>query len=188
MSDALADVLHSAAGRWRCIDPPLPDPKPPADAGCGAELTVPAANGRIAAVGWCRHHQAEPEVAELAWRAATQFWLTVQVAGDPAEPGIGAALDELLVCWRAHLAAESATSGQDSQAAVRWPSRDIGGVRALLHHGQLNPLSAPFWSKWATGRYGRAGKSGPPARCGESRAVIGRRRAPAVPWSSRSDP
>ena len=140
MSAALADVLHSAAGRWRRIDPLLPDPKPPADAGCGAELAVPAANGRIAAVGWCRHHELRPEAAELAWGAATQFWLTAQVAGDPAEPGIGAGLDELLVCWRAHLAAEPATAGPDSQAAVRWPSRDIGGVRALLRHG-LQPLT-----------------------------------------------
>jgi predicted N-acetyltransferase YhbS len=140
MSAALADVLHSAAGRWRRIDPLLPDPKPPPDAGCGAELAVPAANGRIAAVGWCRHHELRPEAAELAWGAATQFWLTAQVAGDPAEPGIGAGLDELLVCWRAHLAAEPATAGKDTQAAVRWPSRDIGGVRALLHHG-FQPLT-----------------------------------------------
>jgi predicted N-acetyltransferase YhbS len=140
MSAALADVLHSAAGRWRRIDPLLPDPKPPADAGCGAELAVPAANGRIAAVGWCRHHELRPEAAELAWGAATQFWLTAQVAGDPAEPGIGAGLDELLVCWRAHLAADPATAGKDTQAAVRWPSRDIGGVRALLRHG-LQPLT-----------------------------------------------
>ena len=140
MSAALADVLHSAAGRWRRIDPLLPDPKPPPDAGCGAELAVPAANGRIAAVGWCRHHELRPEAAELAWGAATQFWLTAQVAGDPAEPGIGAGLDELLVCWRAHLAAESATAEEDSQAAIMWPSRDIGGVRALLRHG-LQPLT-----------------------------------------------
>lgn len=140
MSAALADVLYSAAGRWRRIDPLLPDLKAPADAGCGAELTVPAANGRIAAVGWCRHNELKPEAAELAWGAAAQFWLTAQVAGDPAEPGIGAALDELLVCWRAHLAAESATAGMDTQAAVRWPSRDIGGVRALLRHG-LQPLT-----------------------------------------------
>ena len=140
MSAALADVLHSAAGRWRRIDPLLPDPKPPADAGCGAELAVPAANGRIAAVGWCRHHELRPEAAELAWGAATQFWLTAQVAGDPAEPGIGAGLDELLVCWRAHLAADPATAGKDTQAAVRWPSRDIGGVRALMRHG-LQPLT-----------------------------------------------
>jgi predicted N-acetyltransferase YhbS len=134
------DVLCSAAGRWRRIDPLLPDPGPSGDPGCGAELTVPAANGRAAAVGWCRHRQIEPEAAELAWGAAGQFWLTPRVAGDAAEPGIGAALDELLVRWRAHLAAEPAAAGHDTQAAVRWPSRDIGGVRALLRHGLL-PLT-----------------------------------------------
>ncbi len=134
------DVLCSAGERWRRIDPLLPDPGPSADPGCGAELTVPAADGRAAAVGWCRHRQVEPDAAELAWGAAGQFWLTAVVAGDPAEPGIGAALDELLARWRAHLAAEPTAAGPDTQAAIRWPSRDIGGVRALLRHGLL-PLT-----------------------------------------------
>ena len=134
------DVLSSAAARWRRTDPLLPDPEPPAGPGCGAELTVPAMNGRAAAIGWCRHRQVEPEAAELAWGAAGQFWLTAMVSGDPAEPGMEAALDELLARWGEHLAAEPATAGHDTQAAVRWPSRDIGGVRALLRHGLL-PLT-----------------------------------------------
>jgi predicted N-acetyltransferase YhbS len=141
MSAVIAEgVLCSAAGRWRRVDPLLPDPGPPASSGCGAELTVPAASGRAAAVGWCYHREVRPGSAELSWGAAAQFRLTAQVAGDPAEPGIGAALDELLHRWRAHLAAEPATAGEDSQALVRWPSRDIGGVRALLSHG-LRPLT-----------------------------------------------
>ena len=140
MSAVITDVLSSVAGRWRRIDPLLPDPKPAAVAGCGAGLTVPAANGQAAAAGWCRHREVEPEAAELAWGAAAQFWLTAQVAGDLAEPGIGAALDDLLVRWRAHLAAEPTAAGEDSQAVVRWPSRDIGGVRTLLRHG-LQPLT-----------------------------------------------
>jgi hypothetical protein len=45
------DVLSSAAARWRRIDPLLPDPHPAVDTGCGVELTVPAADGRAAAVG-----------------------------------------------------------------------------------------------------------------------------------------
>jgi predicted N-acetyltransferase YhbS len=139
MSAVIADVLCSAAERQRRIDPLLPDP--PRAPGCGAELTVPAANGRAAAVGWCRHREVKPEAAELAWgAAAAQFWLTAQVAGDPAEAGIEAALDELLIRWRAHLAAEPAAAGEDSQAVVRWPSRDICGVRALLRH-RLQPLT-----------------------------------------------
>jgi predicted N-acetyltransferase YhbS len=134
------DVLSSAAARWQRIDPLLPDPRASVDPGCGAELTVPAADGRAAAVGWCRHRQLEPQAAELAWGAAGQFWLTARVAGDLAEPGIGEALDELLVRWHAHLASEPAAAGHDTQAAVRWPSRDIGGVRAMLRHGLL-PLT-----------------------------------------------
>ena len=141
MSVVMADVLRSAAGRWRRIDPLLPDPKPSTDAGCNFELTAPAANGLPPAVGWCRHREVEPEAAELAWgAAAAQFWLTALMAGDPADPGTGAALDELLVRWRAHLAAQAGAAGEDSQAVVRWPSRDIGGVRALLRHG-LQPLT-----------------------------------------------
>jgi predicted N-acetyltransferase YhbS len=135
-----ADVLSSAARRWRSIDSLLPDPMPLAAADCGTELTVAAASGRPAAAGWCRHREVSPEAAEFAWGAAFQFSLTARVASHPAEPGIGAALDELLVRWRSHLAAEPAAAGEDSQALVRWPSRDIGGVRALLRHG-LQPLT-----------------------------------------------
>jgi predicted N-acetyltransferase YhbS len=161
MSAVIAEgVLDSAAGRWRRIDPLLPDPRARADTGCGAELTVPAADGRAAAVGWCRHREIAPEAAELAWGAAAQFWLTAGVAGDPGEPGIGTALDELLARWRAHLAAEPAAAGEDSQAAVRWPSRDIGGVRALLSHG-LQPLTIT-----AARPAGRAGPDVAPGRSG----------------------
>ena len=83
--------------------------------------------------------RSSPEGAELTWRAAAQYWLTAHVAGDTAEPGIGTALDELLARWRAHLAEEPATSGEDSQAGLRWPCRDVAGVRALLRHS-LQPL------------------------------------------------
>jgi GNAT superfamily N-acetyltransferase len=139
-ADIAEEVTSAVAERWRRIDPLLPDPVPPADGVCGIELIVHAAKGRAAAVGWCRHHQVAPEAAELAWRAAAQFWLTAHVAGDPEEPGIGAALDELLDRWRAHLATEPSAAGADSQAAIRWPSRDVAGVRALLRHG-LQPLT-----------------------------------------------
>jgi predicted N-acetyltransferase YhbS len=133
------NVLSSVAGRWRRIDPLLPVPEPPAAGVCGTELIVRSADGQTVAVGWCRHHRAKPEAEELAWRAATQFWLTAHVAGDATDPGIGTALDELLTLWREHVAAEAGQAGEDSQVAVRWPSRDVAGVRALLRHG-LQPL------------------------------------------------
>jgi GNAT superfamily N-acetyltransferase len=135
------DILSSVARRWRQIDRLLPVPKLPAEAACDSELTLPEAEGRPAAVGWCRHRFFEADAAELAWgAAAAQFWLTPYVAGVAAEPGIGTALHELLAGWSAHLAAEQGTDDEDSQAAIRWPSRDVGGVRALLQHG-LQPLT-----------------------------------------------
>jgi predicted N-acetyltransferase YhbS len=141
MSDRhIEDVLSSVAERWGRIDPLLPEPVPPADSGCGAEFTVPAASGRSAAVGWCRHRVLEPGAPELTWGAAGQFWLTARTAGEQADQGTGAALDELLVRWREHLATQPGSGDQDTQAGVRWPSRDFGGVRALLRHG-LQPLA-----------------------------------------------
>jgi predicted N-acetyltransferase YhbS len=140
-ADIAEDVLCSVAGRWRSVDPLLPDPKLPAEASCGVDLSVAETTGRAAALGWCRHRLFEPDAAELAWgAAAAQYWLTPRVAGEPAEPVIGVALEELLARWRAHLAAEPAAGGEDSQATVRWPSRDISGVRALLQLG-LQPLT-----------------------------------------------
>jgi GNAT superfamily N-acetyltransferase len=141
MPDLVAEVLRSAAGRWQQVDQLLPDPRPPTGHGhCGIALTVPVASGRAAAVGWCRHLDLKPDAEELAWGAAAQFWLTARIAGDPGEPGIGPALDELLSRWRAHLATVPDAAGEDTEAGVRWPSRDVGGVRALLRHG-LQPLS-----------------------------------------------
>lgn len=134
------DVLTSATSRWKRIDPLLPDPAPPAATSCDVELAVLAGSGRAAAVGWCRHLELAPDASELAWGAAAQFWMAPQIAGDPEDPKIGTALDELLSQWRTHLAAQPMTGGEDSQAAVRWPSRDVAGIRALLRHG-LQPLS-----------------------------------------------
>lgn len=139
--DTAGEVLESAASRWQRIDPLLPDPQLPAGGGCGTTLLVPAARGREAAAGSCQHRTIKPGAAELTWRATEQFTLTAHAGGDAdAGPGTGAALGELLDRWRAHLAGEPAASGQDSQALLQWPSRDIAGVRTLLRHG-LHPLT-----------------------------------------------
>ena len=46
---------------------------------------------------------------------------------------------------------------------------DARGVdTTLLHFAQLNPLSAPFWNRWATVRCGPDGRCGRPPRCGEA--------------------
>lgn len=126
-----AQVAH----RWRSIDPLLParmEPQP----GCGVEFAVAGAAGQLAAVGTCEHWTSASDSLELTWGAAHRYQLTVQVA-DLDDPG---PVDRLLSVWREHLGGIGDAGDVDSSAVVRWPSRDIGGVKALLAHG-LAPLA-----------------------------------------------
>jgi GNAT superfamily N-acetyltransferase len=129
-------VLDGAAERWRAIDRLLPAPAPES-VSCGLQLDVTGSDGKLVAFGTCRHRQYGGEAIELNWGAARQFTLTPHVAGQGAQ--VGEALDQLLAGWRKHLARQHGAAEDDSQAIVRWPSRDIDGVRALLRHG-LQPL------------------------------------------------
>ncbi len=129
-------VLDSVRERWRSVDPMLPAPVPE-QVSCGARLDVVDGDGNLVAFATCRHREYPAEAMELNWGAARQFTLTPQVAGHG--PQVGAALDELLTHWRRHLARQHGAAEEDSEAIVRWPSRDIEGVRALLRHG-LQPL------------------------------------------------
>lgn len=127
--DAASTVSAQVAKRWQAIDPLLPAPV--TTPGCGAELTVTGADGQPSAIGTCEHWTGEPGTLDLTWAAARRFLLTAHVAG----PDIGAALDQLLACWREHLAATPGTDADDTAAVVTWPSRDIDGIRALMRHG-----------------------------------------------------
>ncbi len=123
------------ASRWRAIDPMLPEPGEQSTT-CGADLTVASADGHVVASGLCRHAHLAPGSLELAWGAAHQFALTPLVAG----PDVGESLSRLLERWRTHLVCQQGAADEDSEAMVRWPSRDVEGVRALLEHG-LRPLT-----------------------------------------------
>jgi GNAT superfamily N-acetyltransferase len=76
------------------------------------------------------------EGAELAWGAASQFALTAWVAG----PDVGNGLGQLLERWRKHLNHQHDAADEDSSAMIRWPSRDVHGVRVPLEHG-MRPLT-----------------------------------------------
>ncbi len=134
-ADAAAAARAAVARRWQEIDPLLPEPSEPA-AACGADLMVTSADGQVVAAGCCSHVNLRPGSLELAWSAASQFVLTPWVAG----PDVGEALGQLLSRWHRHVATEPDAADMDSAAAIRWPSRDIDGVRALLEHG-LRPLT-----------------------------------------------
>jgi GNAT superfamily N-acetyltransferase len=123
------------AARWRAIDPLLPEPAA-LPAGCGTELILAGADGPPAAAASCVHWSVPPDSLDATWGAARRFQLAARVAG----PDVGGALDELLSRWRDHLATVPGADEADTAAMVTWPSRDVGGVQALLRHGFV-PLS-----------------------------------------------
>ena len=127
-------VIAQVAQRWQALDPLLPVPSIPAAAD-GERFTAgpPDAPTAVAA---CGHWQGAPGSLELCWGTARRFGLTARVAGLDV-PG---ALDQLLSAWRGHLAAEPGLNDEDTSAVLSWPSRDVEGVAALLHHG-LQPLA-----------------------------------------------
>ncbi|HEY0716462.1 MAG TPA: hypothetical protein VGD68_02505, partial [Streptosporangiaceae bacterium] len=145
LSDLVDRVLARIGPRWQAADPLLPDPSVP-PVGCGEQLTVPGPPGEgppgddLAAVGTCAHWTGEAGLLDLCWSAARQYQLTARVAG----PDVAGSLDRLLSVWRDHLhdhwAGQPDLGDQDTAAVVSWPSRDVGGVAALLRHG-LQPLA-----------------------------------------------
>jgi GNAT superfamily N-acetyltransferase len=134
-ADAAAAARAAVAHRWQAIDPLLPEPGEPAVT-CGFDLRVRSADGQVVASGSCRHLKLKPGTLEISWGAASQFALTPWVAG----PDVGPALGQLLARWRSHVASLTDAADDDNAAVIRWPSRDIDGVRALLEHG-LRPLT-----------------------------------------------
>ncbi len=123
-------LAGQVAERWRLIDPLLPAAAAAPPAGAGHQIAVTLA-GRQVAGGWCEHWAGAPDSLDLTWGAARRFELTPQIPG----PDIGGPLDLLLERWRDHLAGEAGTADGDSAAVVTWPSRDIGGVMALVGRG-----------------------------------------------------
>jgi GNAT superfamily N-acetyltransferase len=154
ITESFAELGRQAAARLTALDPLLPasvelpaaadpvataDPAVAADpavtaapaAGCGTLFTAAGSDGVVNAIGQCEHRFHEPESPSLTWGNARQFTLRPVLGGTEAGP----ALDDLLGQWRDHLATIAETDDEDSAAVVRWPTRDIEGIRALQRHG-----------------------------------------------------
>ncbi len=113
----------TAPRRWQQLDPLLPTVLP-GDPG-GHQVTRPGGRGS------CRHWAGVPDSLDLTWGAARRFELTACLDG----PDVAASLDPLVQSWREHVNAQPGSDDADSAAVITWPSRDVGGVRTLLHHG-----------------------------------------------------
>ncbi len=160
----MSGISAMVTRRWQAIDPLLPPSARPR--GCGADIVVEGAGGEAAAIGTCEHWEGTAGSLDLCWGAARRYQLTAQIPG----PDVAAALDRLLSLWRDHLGRVPGTGEQDTAAVVAWPSRDIGGVSALLRHG-LTPLTVA--AVRTTGRH-RGPRDGPSRRPGEEAGKAGR--------------
>jgi ribosomal protein S18 acetylase RimI-like enzyme len=130
----LDSVAELAGRRWQAVDPLLPAVAS-LTPGCGAELAVYGQDGGLAAAGSCVHWTAEPGSLDLIEGPPRRFLLMPYLTGS----AVSTALDTLLSRWRDHLAAVPEAAAEDTAAVIRWPSRDVAGVRALVAHG-LTPL------------------------------------------------
>src|ERR1700761_8362463 len=152
--DLTGPVITQVARRWQALDPLLPEPSVPPD-GCG-QLFIAGPAGAPTAVATCNHWTGEPGTLEMCWGAARRFGLTAQVAG----PDVTGALDALLSAWRDHLSAQPGLDDGETSATVSWPSRDVEGVAALLHHG-MQPMAVvavrPMHRSAPPGRLGEPG-------------------------------
>lgn len=127
-------VIAQVARRWQALDPLLPVPSIPAAA--DGERFTAGPPGAPTAVGGCGHWAGTPGTLEMCWGAARRFELTARVGGQD----VTEALDQLLTAWHDHVAVQPGVDDEDTAAVVSWPSRDVEGIIALLHHG-LQPLA-----------------------------------------------
>jgi GNAT superfamily N-acetyltransferase len=127
-------VIAQVAQRWQALDPLLPVPSIPAAAD-GERFTAGPPDAPTA-VGGCGHWAGTPGTLEMCWGAARRFELTARVGG----PDVTEGLDQLLTAWHDHVAVQPGVDEEDTAAVLSWPSRDVEGVAALLHHG-LQPLA-----------------------------------------------
>lgn len=123
--EMIARVESESLRRLQAIDSLLPS-QLAASSGCGARFT---ADGGVAV---CEHKESVPGTLDRTWSGAERrFVLTVSATG----PDCDRAADDLLGQWSDHLAGVTQAGEADTTAVVTWPSRDVGGVNALMRHG-----------------------------------------------------
>ena len=132
--EQITEINEAVGQRWRSIDPLLPEPTD-LPKHCGAQLMAVGPGGRTAGLAFCRHQHVPADSLAQTWDAATKFTLTMRLREADTQ-----AADDLLTQWRDHLKNQPEAGEDDTSATVTWPSRDVTGVKALLHHG-LQPIT-----------------------------------------------
>jgi GNAT superfamily N-acetyltransferase len=133
--DVVRDINKAVGKRWREIDPLLPEPYDVVT-GCAEPFVTSGTGGRSAGFAVCRHDQFGDGTLSQTWGTKARFVLVLRLRGKD----IGPAADDLLSQWREHLAELPEAHADDTAAQIYWPTRDTGGVLALLRHG-LQPMT-----------------------------------------------
>lgn len=128
--DVVRDINKAAGKRWRELDPLLPEPYDLA-VSCAEPFVAGGRNGRPAGFAVCRHDVFPDDSLSQTWGTKARFVLAMRLR----DKDILLATDELLGQWRDHLTGLPEAHEDDTSALVNWPSRDTGGVLALLRHG-----------------------------------------------------
>jgi GNAT superfamily N-acetyltransferase len=112
--------------RLRGLDPLVPESTPLAEPGDGEiALSVPSAKAIY------RRQRLDPDSMQADERALDLHALDARVAGpDPV-----AAMAALLDRWEEHIAASECADDGDSEALIRWPSRDTSLIPTFRSHG-----------------------------------------------------
>lgn len=121
---SLTDACAAHAARLAALDPLLSAP-----ALEKADLSVQ--HGDSAAFGRSALIETSPDTELALFSPLREHTLTVRLAG----PSRGEAFAELLDQWAAQLAAIAQPGDIDSAAAVRWPTRELAGSRAMALRG-----------------------------------------------------
>lgn len=112
--------------RLRALDPLLPESEPLSEPGDGEiALSVPSAAGIY------RRRRLDPDSMRADERALDVHTLDARVAGSDPVAAMAALLDR----WDEHIAASEFAEDGDSEALIRWPSRDTPLTATFLAHG-----------------------------------------------------
>jgi GNAT superfamily N-acetyltransferase len=132
--DVVDDINRAVGRRWQGLDSLLPEPGELPD-GCMAPLVAAGETGRPAGLGVCAHQYVPDDTLAQTWGAATKFALTLWLREADTRSA-----DGVLGQWRDHLRQLPEARAEDTAAVLLWPTRDVGGVLALLCHG-LQPMA-----------------------------------------------
>jgi GNAT superfamily N-acetyltransferase len=172
--DTVDEINRAVGRRWQGLDRLLP-PRAELPEGCAAPFVATGTNGRPAGLAACRHEHVKVGTLNQTWGPADRFSLIARLreadtsaalddlVGDGEPVGLihvqppeqsrwitGMTRAGVTVYLQTMFVRPGDRGGGVGEALVRHVHAVLharGVDTTLLHFAQLNPLSAPFWSR-----------------------------------------